>query len=70
MGKRVTKRGVRGECALLVQSQSREGSCADERRRRLERYATWTAADQAQFVESLRAQRVLDEEACSSFDPA
>jgi hypothetical protein len=32
----------------------------DERRQRLERYATWTAADQAEFDEALAAQRVVE----------
>lgn len=33
----------------------------DERRRRLERYATWTEADRVEFDEQLQAQRTLDE---------
>ena len=33
----------------------------DERRRRLERYATWTEEDLAEFESALRAQRVVDD---------
>ena len=33
-----------------------------ERRRRLDRYATWSSDDQAGFAEALEAQRVIDEE--------
>ena len=32
----------------------------DARRRRLERYATWTAEDLAEFQQALTAQRVID----------
>ncbi len=32
----------------------------DERRRRLERYASWTSADFDEFRDALRAQRVID----------
>lgn len=34
----------------------------DERRRRLERYATWTPADRAEFDQALQAQRTIDDE--------
>lgn len=34
----------------------------DERRRRLARYATWTAEDLQEFEETLAAQRVIDVE--------
>jgi plasmid stability protein len=34
----------------------------DERRRRLERYATWTEADAREFDEALAAQRRIDED--------
>ncbi len=34
----------------------------EERRRHLERYATWTAADRVEFEEALRAQRTIDDE--------
>lgn len=34
----------------------------DERRERLERWATWTKADAAEFDEALEAQRVIDAE--------
>ena len=33
----------------------------DERRERLQRWATWTEDDAAEFDEALRAQRVIDE---------
>jgi plasmid stability protein len=33
-----------------------------ERRRRLERYATWTPDERAEFDEALRAQRTIDDE--------
>ncbi len=33
----------------------------DARRRRLERYATWTESDQVEFDEALASQRVVDE---------
>jgi hypothetical protein len=77
MGKQITIRGVSDVTARRLQSLSREREQsvnatvleileqavgANERRRRLERYATWTAADEAQFDESLRAQRSIDDE--------
>jgi plasmid stability protein len=34
----------------------------DERRRRLERYATWTPAERAEFDEALRAQRTIEDD--------
>ena len=34
----------------------------DERRRRLERYATWTDEDLAEFEQALAAQRTIDDE--------
>jgi adenine-specific DNA methylase len=34
----------------------------EERRRRLERYATWSPADRVEFEEALRAQRTIDDE--------
>jgi plasmid stability protein len=33
----------------------------DERRQRLERYATWTAADLAEATDAVAAQRTIDE---------
>jgi plasmid stability protein len=33
----------------------------EERRERLEQWATWTEADAAEFEDALRAQRVVDE---------
>lgn len=77
MGKQITIRGVPDETARRLQSLSREREQsvnatvleileqaigANERRRRLERYVTWTADDEARFAESLRAQRVIDDE--------
>jgi plasmid stability protein len=34
----------------------------DRKRRRLERYATWTDADLSEFLVALKAQRVIDDE--------
>lgn len=77
MSKQITIRGVPNETARRLQSLSREREQsvnatvleileqavgANQRRRRLERYATWTVEDEAQFDESLRAQRVIDDE--------
>ena len=33
----------------------------NERRKRLRRYATWSAADRKEFEQALEAQRVIDE---------
>ena len=77
MTRQLTIRGVPDETAerLATLSREREQSInatvleilkralgTDERRRHLERYATWTAADRAEFDESLRAQRTIDDE--------
>ncbi len=76
MPKQITVRGVSKELAdrLKRLSAARNESLnatvlrlledavgVNERRRRLERYATWTEADVREFEESLRAQRVIDE---------
>jgi plasmid stability protein len=45
--------------ALVVEILERAMD-VDERRARLERYATWTRADFDEFEENLRAQRVVD----------
>lgn len=77
MTTQLTIRGVPPETArrLKLLSREREKSVnatvleileralgTDERRRRLERYATWTPADRAEFDETLRAQRTIDDE--------
>lgn len=77
MARQITIRGVPDETAERLQRLSRERAQSinatvleilkralgtNERRRHLERYATWTAADRAEFEESLRAQRTIDDE--------
>jgi plasmid stability protein len=39
----------------------RDATGANARRRRLERYANWTAREAARFDDAVRAQRVVDE---------
>jgi plasmid stability protein len=77
MSKQITIRGVPDETARRLQSLSREREQSinatileilrvalgtNERRRHLERYATWTPADRAAFEESLHAQRTIEDE--------
>lgn len=75
MPKQLTVRGVSDEVARRLESLSRARGTSvnatvleilhsavgfDERRRRLERYATWSAEDLAEFEEALAAQRTID----------
>ena len=77
MSKQLTIRGVPDEVAerltALSNSQGRSVNSTvleilaravgvEERRQWLERYATWTAADLAEFDEALAAQRRVDDE--------
>ncbi len=77
MAKQLTIRGVSEEVGCRLENLSHAkgqsvnatvleilGSAVgvEERRRRLERYATWTPEDLAEFQESLAAQRQVDEE--------
>ena len=77
MSTQLTIRGVSDETARRLKRLSREREQSinatvleilerslgiEERRRRLERYATWTTADRAEFDEALRAQRTIDDE--------
>lgn len=76
MPKQLTIRGVPDEVARRLERLSRaRGQSvnttvvhllaaavgADERRRRLQRYATWTAEDLDEFQKALAEQRVVDE---------
>jgi hypothetical protein len=76
MAKQLTIRGVSDAVADRLDRLSRERGQSvnatvnlileealgvDARRRRLERYATWTAADAAEFDAALAAQRGIDE---------
>jgi hypothetical protein len=76
MGKQLTIRGVSEEIGERLEKLSRAQSQSvnttvlkileaamgvDERRRRLARYATWTAEDLAEFEEALAAQRPIDD---------
>ena len=76
MPKQLTVRGVSDEVAdrlnklSTVRGQSLNATVnalledavgANARRRRLERYATWTADDLAQFESSLAVQRTIDD---------
>jgi hypothetical protein len=76
MSKQLTVRGVSDDVAdrLVKLSRSRGQSLnatinillaqavgEDERRRRLERYMTWTERDLAEFDEALAAQRTVDD---------
>ncbi len=77
MTKQLTIRGVSEEVGSRLENLSRTkgqsvnatvleilGSAVGfkERRRRLERYATWTEEDLAEFEEALAAQRQIDDE--------
>lgn len=77
MGTQLTIRGVPDETARRLKRLSREREQSinatvleilegalgtTERRWRLERYATWTPDDRAEFDEALRAQRTIDDE--------
>lgn len=76
MPKQITVRGVSKDLAASLKKLSTARSESlnatvlriledavgiDARRRRIERYATWTAADLGEFEQALRAQRVVDE---------
>lgn len=77
MSKQLTIRGVPEEVAArLAQLSAARGKSVnstvleiletvvgvDRKRRRLERYATWTDDDLREFLAALREQRVIDEE--------
>ncbi|MGD2116006.1 MAG: toxin-antitoxin system HicB family antitoxin [Acidobacteriota bacterium] len=77
MARQLTIRGVPDETANRLKQLSREREQSinatvleilnralgtEERRRHLERYATWTPADRAEFDAALRAQRTIDDE--------
>ena len=77
MGKQLTIRGVPEEVAArLARLSAARGKSinstvleileavvgVDRKRRRLERYATWTDDDLTEFLAALREQRVIDEE--------
>jgi hypothetical protein len=77
MGTQLTIRNVSAEVAQRLKrlSEERETSVnalvlailehavgAQERRARIERYATWTDADHEAFNTALSAQRVIDDE--------
>ncbi len=76
MAKQLTVRGVTPELADALERLSEERSESvnatvlhilkqalgvNERRTRLERYATWNEQDAQEFENALRAQRVVDE---------
>ena len=77
MAKQLTIRGVSDEVGSRLESLSHaQGKSVnstvlqilesavgvDERRRRLERYATWTREDLLEFEQALAAQRQIDDE--------
>lgn len=77
MPKQLTIRGVPDEVGRRLEGLSRaRGTSVNrmvleileaavgggERRRRLERYATWTEGDRREFEEALAAQRRIDDE--------
>ncbi len=77
MGTQLTIRGVTDETARRLKRLSQEPEQSlnatvleilegalgtEERRRHLQRYATWTAGDRAEFDEALRPQRAIDDE--------
>ncbi len=77
MTKQLTIRGVSDEVGSRLESLSRAKGRSinstvlqilesavgvDERRRRLERYATWTREDLEEFEQTLAAQRQIDDE--------
>ncbi len=76
MAKQLTIRGVSDEVGSRLENLSRaKGQSVnsmvleilesavgvDERRRRLERYATWTQGDLQEFEDALAAQRQIDD---------
>lgn len=76
MPKQLTIRGVPDEVGRRLKTLSREQRQSvnatvvgilesavgyDERRRRLERYATWTELDRLEFEAALSAQRTVDD---------
>ena len=76
MAKQLTVRGVSDEVADRLNKISKvrgqslnatvnallaQAAGEDERRRRLERYVTWTGDDLAEFEASLAAQRTIDD---------
>lgn len=77
MGRQLTIRGVPEDTARRLKQLSEERQQSvnatvleilrravgtEERRRRLERYATWTRSDRAEFDKALKAQRTIDDE--------
>lgn len=77
MSKQLTIRGVPDETSRRLEALSRERRQSvnftvleilddalqvDRRRRRLERYATWTADDLREFESALAAQRTIDDD--------
>src|SRR5262245_15582188 len=77
MAKQLTIRGVSDEVALkldqmssstgrsvnsLVKELLSDAVSENARRRRLERYATWTAQDEAEFNQALADQRKIEED--------
>ncbi|MFQ5739927.1 MAG: hypothetical protein ACE5JX_13035 [Acidobacteriota bacterium] len=77
MTRQLTIRGVSEEVGLRLKSLSRargqsvnatvlqilqQALGVDERRRRLERYATWTVGDLKEFEQALADQRRIDDE--------
>ena len=76
MGKQLTIRGVSDEVGQRLESLSRARGQSlnttvlsilkaavgvDERRRKLERYATWSQEDLEEFNEALASQRTIDD---------
>lgn len=76
MAKQLTVRGVPDEVGRLLETLSREREQSvnaivvailesavgyEERRKRLERYSTWTEADRLQFESALAQQRTVDD---------
>ena len=77
MAKQLTIRGVSDDVARRLTRLSRDRGQSvnttalqileqaigiDARRQRLERYATWSGRDLAEFTEALAAQRVIDDD--------
>lgn len=77
MAKQLTVRGVPDETSRRLEALSRERGTSvnatvlevlnqavgvDERRRRLERYVTWSEAEAQQFDAALSEQRAIDED--------
>jgi len=64
LGRRLTRLSrERGESVNTTALAILEGAVGiDARRRRLERYATWSAYDLAEFDRALADQRVIDDE--------